>query len=100
MTSYFLLSAITDRFNACNQLIGLVHAPADLHRLLAPMERGLQLGAVLDDPPVDRGVIDMHTTFEHEFLNMACAQRIRHVSAYAHENDILRKMGPLEAHRH
>jgi len=59
---------------ARNQLIGLVHAPADPRRLLAPMERGLQLGAVLDDPPVDRGVIDMHTTFEHEFLNMARAQ--------------------------
>jgi hypothetical protein len=31
----------------------------------------LQLRAVFDDPPVDRGVIDVNPTFLHEFFDVA-----------------------------
>src|SRR4029450_8396089 len=55
---------------------------------------------VLDDPPVNGGVIHLHPTFFHEFFDMARAQRICHVPTHAHENDLLREMGTLEAHRH
>jgi hypothetical protein len=64
------------------------------------MERGLQLGAVFDDPPVDRGVIDVHPMFQYQFFDMARAQRIGHVPADAHENDVLGEMGSFEADRH
>jgi hypothetical protein len=63
----------------------LIHPPTHPHRLLAPRERGLQLGAVLDHPPVARGVIDLHPTFLHEFFDMARAQ-----------NDLLRKGASLK----
>jgi hypothetical protein len=38
--------------------VGLVHAPATPRRPLATVERFFQLRAVLDDPPVDGGMID------------------------------------------
>src|SRR5262249_48502267 len=49
-------------------------------------------------PPVDDGMIDAAPTFEHEFFDMPRAQGMRHVPAYTHENDVLWKMDPLEAH--
>src|SRR5437870_5389176 len=64
------------------------------------MKGFLELRAVFDDPPVNGGVIDLHPPFFHEFFDMACAQRIRHVPPHAHENNLLREMGTLEAHRH
>jgi hypothetical protein len=50
---------------------GFVHPPTYPHRTLAPMKGFLQLGAIFDDPPVNRGVIHMHPTFFHEFFHMA-----------------------------
>ena len=64
------------------------------------MKRLFQLGTVFDDPALDRRVVDVDPTFLHEFFDMAIAQGIRHIPAHAHQNDILREMGPLEAHRH
>src|SRR5262249_32129576 len=80
--------------------VGLVHPPADPHWTLAPMERLLQLRAVFDDPPVNGGVIYVDSTFLHEFFDMARAQRIRHVPADTHQNDLFREMGPFETDRH
>src|SRR5215471_8073878 len=37
---------------------------------------------VLDDPPVNGGVIHLHPTFFHEFFDMARAQPIRHVPTH------------------
>src|SRR6266566_7612277 len=34
------------------------------------------------------------------FVHAAFTAHIRYIPAYAHENDLLRKMGPLEADRH
>jgi hypothetical protein len=50
--------------------------------------------------PVNGRVIHMDPTFEHEFFDMARAQGVGDVPADAHENDLLRKMRPLEAYRH
>jgi hypothetical protein len=45
-------------------------------------------------------VIHLHPTFLHEFFDMARAQRIRHIPADACQNNILWKVGSLEAHGH
>ena len=65
--------------------VGLVHPPADPHRTLAAVERLCQLGTILDDPPVDCGMIYVDTPFEHEFFNMARAEGIGHTSGHTVE---------------
>src|SRR5262249_12014384 len=74
--------------------------PADPYGLLAAVERLFQLRTVLDDPPIDRGMIHVHTPFEHEFFDVARAQRIGQIPADSRENDGLGGMGSLEADRH
>src|SRR5262245_49388575 len=80
--------------------IGFIHPPTDPHRALAPVEGLLQLRAVLDDPPVNGGVIDLDPPFLHEFFDMARAQRIRHIPAHPHQNNLWGEMGPFEIDRH
>src|SRR6266487_552971 len=43
---------------------------------LTPIQGVLEQRALLDGPPVDRGVIHVNPTFLHEFLDVACAQRV------------------------
>src|SRR5437870_8364062 len=45
-------------------------------------------------------MINVHPTFLHEFLDVACAQRVRHIPAHPHENDFFREMGTLKTDRH
>ena len=52
------------------------HAPAHPHRAFAPVKRLFQLRTVLDHPPVNGGVIHMDTALEHEFFDVARAQRV------------------------
>jgi hypothetical protein len=79
---------------------GLVHPPTLPHKPLAAMKRFLQRRTVLDDLTVNGGMIHVDTAFEHQFFEMACAQRTRHIPADAGQNDFRREVGPLEAHRH
>jgi site-specific DNA recombinase len=72
------------------------HAPAHPHRTLPPVKRLFQQRAILDSPPVDGGVIDVNPTFFHEFLDVACAQRVRDIPVHPHENDLWGEMGPLK----
>src|SRR5262249_40231884 len=60
------------------------------------MEGFLQLGAVLDHPPVDGGVIHMDAPFEHEFFNVTCTQGEGDIQADAHQNNAWREMAPLK----
>src|SRR5215831_1513794 len=76
------------------------HAPAHPHWPLAPMEGFLQLRAIFDDSPVNRGVIHLHAPFLHEFFDMARAQRIRYIPADPHQNDLWGEMDPFETDRH
>src|SRR5712691_3453608 len=80
--------------------VGLIHPPTDPDGPLAAVKRLLQLRAVFDDPSVDRGVIDLHPALFHQFFDMTRAQRVGHIPADSHDNDILWEMGPLEADRH
>jgi hypothetical protein len=64
------------------------------------MERFLEQRAVFDDPAVNRRVIQLHPTFFHEFFDVARAQRIGHIPADPHENDLLGEMCPFETDRH
>ena len=76
------------------------HAPADPHRALTPVKRRCQQGPVLHDPALDGRVVDRHPALFQEFFDMAIAQRVRQIPPYTHQNDVLGKMGPLEADRH
>src|SRR5262245_36586154 len=82
----------------CN--IRLVHPPADPDRPLAAMKRLLQLRTVLNDPPIDCGVIPLHPPFLHEFFDVACAQWIRYIPANSHQNDLWGEMRSFETDRH
>src|SRR2546421_12808856 len=57
------------------------------------MKRLLELGAIFDDPSVNRGVIHLHPPFLHEFFDMARAQRVRHIPADPHQNNRKRSQG-------
>jgi hypothetical protein len=80
--------------------VGLVHPPTEPHWPLAEMKCFLQRRTVFHDPPVNSGVIHVDAALEHEFFDMARAQRIRHIPADTRQNDFLGEMGPLEAHGH
>jgi hypothetical protein len=48
---------------------------------------------------MERGVLNLDTTFAHHFLNLAIADRIRHIPAYAPQDHISLKMAPFEFNR-
>src|SRR4029450_6457577 len=80
--------------------VSLVHAPVAPDRALAAVECLCQLRTVLHDPALDGCMVEQHPALFHEFLHMPIAQRVRHIPPYTHQNDLLREMGPFEAHRH
>src|SRR4029434_10498076 len=80
--------------------IGLIQPPAGPDWALAAVKRLFQLGTVCHDPALDRRVVDRHPALLHEFFDMPIAPGVSHRPAHAQENDILWKMGSLEAHRH
>src|SRR5262245_52888282 len=64
------------------------------------MKRLLELGAIFDDPSVNGGVIHLHPPFLHEFFDIARAQRVRHIPADPHQNNLWGEMGTFEIDRH
>src|SRR5262249_16830633 len=52
------------------------------------------------DSAVDRGMVHRYSTLLHQFFDMAIAQRVGHIPSHARENNILHKMGALEADHH
>jgi len=64
---------------------------------LTPVKGFFELRAILHNPAVNGGVIHVDATLEHQFFDMAGAQRIHHIPGHTHENDVLWKMGALEA---
>jgi hypothetical protein len=55
-----------------------------------------ELWGVSLDPTVDGAVIDMQTPFPHHFLQIAVAERVPKVPAYAEQNDLGFEMTPFE----
>jgi hypothetical protein len=53
--------------------IRLIHAPTGPDGTLAPVKGVLELGAILDHPPVHGGVIHLHPPFLHACFDMARA---------------------------
>src|SRR5439155_3959553 len=78
----------------------LIHPPTDPDRPLVAVKRLLQLRTVLDDPPVDRGVIDLHPAFFHECFDMPRAQRVGDIPTDSPENDGWGEMRTFAADRH
>jgi hypothetical protein len=73
------------------------HAPAHPHQPLAVVERRFKEVTVFDQPALDGRRVDWHAALCPQCFDIAIAQRVRHVPPDAHKNDILRKMGTLEA---
>ena len=69
--------------------IRLVHPPAHPHRPFTPVKRLFQQRAIFDDPAVDRGVIQLHPTFFHEFFDVARALGVCQIPTHAHQNQVV-----------
>jgi hypothetical protein len=67
---------------------------------LRRVKRFFEQRAVFDHPPVDGGVIHVDTALEHEFFDVARAQRVGDIPPDARQNDLLGAMGTFEAHHH
>jgi len=60
----------------------------------------LQEWGLLEDPAIERRVVDLHTALFHHFLKLAVADRIRHLPADTPQDDVPLKMAALELDRH
>jgi hypothetical protein len=56
----------------------------------------VQLGSIPLQPALDRGVNHLQSPFEHQFLEVAIAQRIAKVPAHTPQNDLSCEMTPFE----
>ena len=63
--------------------IGLVQSPVAAHETLACQECLLESQHAFEDPTMNRGMINLDTKFAHHFLDLAIADRIRHLPAHA-----------------
>lgn len=76
--------------------VGLVHAPTRSNGAL-PSTKGLFHDRhQLDDPTMNRGVIDAYATLLHHLFEVAQAQGIGHVPPHAHQHDLQGKPQPLD----
>jgi hypothetical protein len=78
--------------------VRFIHPPTVTHQPLAAAKRLFQLGAVLQDPTIDRGVIHEDTTLLHRLFELAIAQRIGEISTDTCEDDRCLEVCSLEAH--
>jgi hypothetical protein len=58
------------------------------------------MGQRVVSPILRRTTITATTSCRTEFFDMARAQRIRHILAHPHQNDLLGGMGPFATDRH
>ena len=77
--------------------VRLVHPPAAPHRAFAAMEGLFEPWGILQDPVVDRRVVDRDPTLLHQLFQLAIAQGIGQGLPHADQDDLLHKMGALEA---
>ena len=78
--------AIEIRPSAANLDIGLVGVPLASDGALAPIEPIRQQGRKVDDPAMDRRMIDADAAFGHHFLQVAQAQAIAQIPAHAQQD--------------
>src|SRR5260370_1302758 len=55
-----------------------------------------QLWGILLNPAEDRGMVNVQPPFQHEFLEIAIAERIPQIPAHAQQNDLGLEMTPFE----
>ena len=68
--------------------IGLVHAPTGADWALVLAKDFLQQGQKPDCPAIDRGMVDKHAAFFHDFLKMAVAERISRIPTDVYQNHV------------
>lgn len=76
--------------------VRLVHPPGVVGGFEVGSAALLQFWCVVLDPAIDRGVIDLQPSFEHNLFQIAVAERIAQVPAHTQQNDVGLEMTPLE----
>ena len=80
--------------------VRLVHPPAAPHRVFAAMEGLFKPWGILQDPAVDRRMVDRYSALLPQFFQLAIAQGIGQVPPHAGQDDVLHDMSSLEADHH
>jgi hypothetical protein len=73
----------------------LIHPPAGTNSALVLSEGISQHWQKPDRPTVDRGMVNHHAAFLHDFFKMPIAQEISHVPANADQNQVGQKSHPF-----
>src|SRR5690242_3555861 len=76
--------------------VGLIDAPGISRGFQRGSTAPVQFWGIVLDPAVDGGVINTQTPLQHHFLEVAVAERITSVPAYAQQDDVCLEMTPLE----
>jgi hypothetical protein len=76
--------------------VGFIHPPGIGRRFELRAAASVEFGGLLLDQAKDRFMIDTEPALSHYLFEVAIAQRIPHVPAYAQENNLRLKMTPFE----
>jgi hypothetical protein len=64
--------------------------------MLTAAEPFLNLRRILDDPPIERGMIHRYTPLAHHLFELAVTDRVRHVPSNSPQNDFSLELTALE----
>ena len=78
----------------------LIHPPTATDRTLARQERSLQQRHTLEHSAMQCRVVDLHSPLPHHLLDLAVAQRIRHLPANISQDDVTLEVAAFELDRH
>src|SRR5713101_9660374 len=76
--------------------VGFIEPPTPPHGTLPAAELLFKLRGILDNPAVERGMIDCHTPLAHHLLELPIRNRIGHVPSHAPQNDFSLELIALE----
>jgi hypothetical protein len=76
--------------------IRLIEPPASSHGMLAAAEGFLDLRRILEDPPIERGVINRHSPFLQHFFQLTVRNGIGDIPPDAPQDDFFLEMTPLK----
>jgi hypothetical protein len=68
--------------------LGFIETPTSTHRTLPAAEHFFTLWGVLDDPPIEGGVIHCDSSLAHRLLELPIPNGIGHIPAHAPQKDV------------
>jgi hypothetical protein len=76
--------------------VRLIHPPALAHGALLAVELLFHLGRILDDPAIERGMIDSDSPLAHHLFYLPITDRVSHILSDAPQDDFFLKVTTLE----